>query len=59
MHGDVFRPPHYLMVFSALLGTGWQLMVIVTGVILFAIAGPVHGDVYEEVRAGAKRQQQQ
>jgi len=47
------------MVFSALLGTGWQLMVIVTGVILFAIAGPVHGDVYEEVRAGAKRQQQQ
>jgi len=48
VHGDVFRPPHYLMVFSALLGTGWQLMVIVTGVILFAIAGPVHGDVYEE-----------
>ncbi|GMH99463.1 hypothetical protein TrLO_g5852 [Triparma laevis f. longispina] len=48
VHGDVFRPPQYLMVFSALLGTGWQLIVIVAGVILFAIAGPVHGDVYEE-----------
>lgn len=48
VHGDVFRPPHYLMVFSALISTGWQLVVIVTGVILFAIAGPVHGDVYEE-----------
>ena len=50
VHGDVFRPPHYLMIFSAMIGTGWQLIVIVTGVILFAIAGPVHGDVYEEVR---------
>lgn len=36
------------MLFSALFGTGCQLAVLVLVVILFAIAGPLHGDVYEE-----------
>lgn len=48
VHGDVFRPPTGLIPFSALLGTGWQLFVLVFGVILFAILGPIHGDVNEE-----------
>lgn len=47
VHGDVFRPPPFLPVFAALLGTGWQLITLTTGVILFAVAGPLHGDVYE------------
>lgn len=50
VHGDVFRAPVHLMLFSAIYGVGWQLTVLVLGVILFAIAGPIHGDVYEEVR---------
>ncbi|CAM9191005.1 unnamed protein product [Ectocarpus sp. 8 AP-2014] len=48
VHGDVFRAPKHLMLFSALFGTGCQLAVLVLLVILFAIAGPLHGDVYEE-----------
>lgn len=48
VHGDVFRAPKHLMLFSALFGTGCQLAVLVLVVILFAIAGPLHGDVYEE-----------
>lgn len=36
------------MLFSALFGTGCQLAVLVLVVILFAFAGPLHGDVYEE-----------
>lgn len=47
VHGDVFRAPSYLPLFAALLGTGWQLIALVLGVILFALAGPLHGDVYE------------
>lgn len=39
VHGDVFRPPEYLVVFSAILGCGWQLSVLVLLVILYAIAG--------------------
>lgn len=39
VHGDVFRAPEQLILFSALLGTGWQLVVLVLGVILYAIAG--------------------
>jgi transmembrane 9 superfamily protein 3 len=50
VHGDVFRAPTHLMLFSAIYGVGWQLTMLVLGVILFAIAGPIHGDVYEEVR---------
>eukprot|EP00904_Undaria_pinnatifida_P003732 jgi/Undpi1/1335/HiC_scaffold_11.g04727.m1 len=48
VHGDVFRAPKHLMVFSAFFGTGCQLSVLVLVVVLFAIAGPLHGDVYEE-----------
>ncbi len=39
IHGDVFRAPENLDIFSAILGTGWQLAVLVFGVILYAIAG--------------------
>ncbi|CAN0009818.1 unnamed protein product, partial [Ascophyllum nodosum] len=45
---DVFRAPEHLITFSALFGTGCQLAVMVLIVILFAMAGPLHGDVYEE-----------
>jgi transmembrane 9 superfamily protein 3 len=48
VHGDVFRAPAMLPVFSALLGTGWQLVVLTLGVILFAVLGPLHGAVHEE-----------
>eukprot|EP00903_Cladosiphon_okamuranus_P013038 g12165.t1 len=48
VHGDVFRAPKHLMLFSSLYGTGCQLAVLVLVVILFAIAGPLHGNVYEE-----------
>jgi len=48
VHGDVFRAPNHLMLFSALYGTGLQLFFLVCGVVLFAIAGPLHGDVYEK-----------
>jgi transmembrane 9 superfamily protein 3 len=39
IHGDVFRAPDHLVLFSALLGTGWQLAILVLGVVLYAIAG--------------------
>ena len=49
VHGDVFRAPEQLVLFSALVGTGWQLTVLVLGVILYAIAGPLlHGNMYED-----------
>ena len=48
VRGDVFRAPEHLIMFSALFGTGCQLAVMVLIVILFAMAGPLHGDVYEE-----------
>jgi transmembrane 9 superfamily protein 3 len=48
VHGDVFRAPSYLPLFAALLGTGWQLVVLTLGVILFAVLGPMHGQVHEE-----------
>jgi len=49
VHGDVFRPPEHLVVFAAVLGTGWQLAVLVVLVILYAIAGPyLHGNMYED-----------
>ncbi len=41
VHGDVFRAPDQLILFSALIGTGWQLAILVFGVILYAIAGKV------------------
>jgi len=48
VHGDVFRAPRLLPLFAALLGTGWQLVVLTLGVILYAVAGPLHGAVHEE-----------
>lgn len=48
VHGDVFRAPAMLPLFAALLGTGWQLVVLTLGVILFAVLGPLHGAVHEE-----------
>lgn len=49
VHGDVFRAPDNLVLFSAIIGTGWQLLVLVFAVILYAMAGPyLHGAVYED-----------
>lgn len=48
VHGDVFRAPSLLPLFAALLGTGWQLVVLTLSVILFAVLGPLHGEVHEE-----------
>ena len=49
VHGDVFRAPDHLVLFSALYGTGWQLLFLFLGVILYAMAGPVlHGNMYED-----------
>lgn len=39
IHGDVFRAPQKLVIFSAIIGTGWQLALLVLGVILYAMAG--------------------
>ena len=39
VHGDVFRAPEYLVLYSAIYGTGWQLLALVLGVILYAMAG--------------------
>lgn len=36
IHGDVFRAPSHLILFSALVGTGHQLVVLVFSVILFS-----------------------
>lgn len=48
VHGDVFRAPELLPLFAALMGTGWQLVVLTASVILFAVLGPLHGEVHEE-----------
>jgi len=48
VHGDVFRAPRFLTLFAAIIGTGWQLITLTMGVILFAVAGPLHGEVHEE-----------
>ena len=39
MHGDVFRPPRFLELLAALVGTGVQLALLVLSVILITIAG--------------------
>lgn len=41
VHGDVFRQPAHLEWFSAIIGTGWQLVVLVLFVILYAMAGKI------------------
>lgn len=48
VHGDVFRAPQHLAIFAALMGSGWQLVVLTLGVILFAVLGPLHGEVHEQ-----------
>jgi len=48
VHGDVFRAPKFLPLLAAILGTGWQVVTLVMGVVLFAVAGPLHGAVHEE-----------
>jgi transmembrane 9 superfamily member 3 len=47
VHGDVFRGPTYLPLFAALMGTGWQLVILTLGIIIFAVLGPLHGEVHE------------
>lgn len=42
VHGDVFRPPRYLALLSAVVGTGAQLALLVLLVILFAIVGMLY-----------------
>ncbi|XP_070380517.1 transmembrane 9 superfamily member 3 isoform X1 [Dermacentor albipictus] len=42
VHGDVFRPPTRTLLFSALVGTGHQIAVVVLCVILFAIMGELY-----------------
>ena len=44
MHGDVFRPASSPLLFSALIGSGYQITVVSVCVILFAIIG----DLYTE-----------
>ena len=48
VHGDVFRAPPLLPLFAALLGTGWQLVALTCGLVLFAVTGPIHGEVHAE-----------
>jgi len=48
VHGDVFRAPSFLPIYAAILGTGWQLIVLTLSVILFTLAGPIHGEVHED-----------
>lgn len=48
VHGDAFRAPWMLTLVAALLGSGWQLIILTLGVVLFAIAGPMHGEVHED-----------
>ncbi|PKI74859.1 transmembrane 9 superfamily member 1-like [Punica granatum] len=42
VHGDVFRPPRYLALLSAVVGTGAQLALLVLLVILLAIVGTLY-----------------
>ncbi len=45
VHGDAFRAPNNLILFTAMLGTGWQLMFLVLGVILYAMAGKIYDEL--------------
>ena len=47
VHGDVFRAPFLLPFFAALLGTGWQLVTLTLGVILYAFVGSLNGRIHE------------
>lgn len=49
IHGDVFRAPENLELFSAIIGTGWQLVWLILIVIIYAMLGPLlHGNMYED-----------
>ena len=42
VHGDVFRSPSHPLLFSALVGTGYQVTVVTLCVIIFAILGELY-----------------
>lgn len=42
VHGDVFRSPTSSLLFSSLIGTGYQLTTVVFSVIIFAILGELY-----------------
>ncbi|CAB0033396.1 unnamed protein product [Trichogramma brassicae] len=42
VHGDVFRPASHPMLFSAMIGAGYQVTVVVLSVIIFAIVGELY-----------------
>ncbi|XP_075216975.1 transmembrane 9 superfamily protein member 3 [Lycorma delicatula] len=42
VHGDVFRPASNAMLFSALIGAGYQVTVVTSSVIIFAILGELY-----------------
>ncbi|XP_071875643.1 transmembrane 9 superfamily protein member 3 [Bombus fervidus] len=44
VHGDVFRPASHAMLFSALIGAGYQVTVVVLSVIIFAILGEPYAE---------------
>ncbi|KAJ3282036.1 Transmembrane 9 super member 3 [Borealophlyctis nickersoniae] len=44
VHGDVFRSPSHLTLFSALLGTGFQLCVLTLSIILYTIMGDLYAE---------------
>lgn len=42
VHGDVFRPASHPIMFSALIGAGYQVTVVTFAVIIFAIIGELY-----------------
>lgn len=42
VHGDVFRAPQHALLFSSLVGAGYQLTTVVLCVIAFAILGELY-----------------
>jgi transmembrane 9 superfamily protein 3 len=42
VHGDVFSPASHSMLFSALVGAGYQVTVVVLSVIIFAMLGELY-----------------
>jgi transmembrane 9 superfamily protein 3 len=42
VHGDVFRPPTYPLLFASLVGTGYQIAFVAFCVIIFAIIGELY-----------------
>ena len=42
VHGDVFRPATYPILFSSFVGTGYHILFVTTCVIIFAIIGELY-----------------